>query len=310
MKVNKHLITAVLIAGLAMFATACSKVSAGNVGLKVRLLGSEKGVDALQVLGPGRYHIGMNEELHIFPTWQQNYVWTKNPSEGSPNDESFTMQTREGMEISCDIGITYHFEEAKIPSIFQKYRTGVNEITDKYLHNYVRDAMNAEASKMTVNEIYGEKKTQFMEQVQKAVKAQTDPEGIVVDKISLIGSFRLPESVVNALNAKNEAVQRAQQAENEVQRARAEADKAAAEADGRARSILVEANAQAKANRILAQSLTRALVEYKKVEKWNGQYPLVMTGNGNGLLIDTKGLADYKAPAVAAGTDKTAEAEQ
>ena len=63
--------------------TGCSKVPAGNVGIKVFLLGGAKGVDS-QELGPGRYWIGWNEDLFLFPTWTQSYVWTKDPAEGSP----------------------------------------------------------------------------------------------------------------------------------------------------------------------------------------------------------------------------------
>ena len=39
---------------------ACSYVPAGNVGIKVNLLGGDKGVDS-EVLGVGRYWIGWNE---------------------------------------------------------------------------------------------------------------------------------------------------------------------------------------------------------------------------------------------------------
>ena len=55
-----------------MTTTGClRKVPAGNVGIKVYLLGGEKGVDAEQK-GPGRYWIGWNEDLYLFPTYKQN----------------------------------------------------------------------------------------------------------------------------------------------------------------------------------------------------------------------------------------------
>ena len=46
--------------------TACSKVPAGHEGVIVHLLGTSKGVDT-EVKGPGRYWIGWNDELYIFP---------------------------------------------------------------------------------------------------------------------------------------------------------------------------------------------------------------------------------------------------
>ena len=52
------------------------KVEAGYVGIKVNMLGSDKGVDS-EVLGVGRYWIGWNQELFKFPTFQQTVSWTK-----------------------------------------------------------------------------------------------------------------------------------------------------------------------------------------------------------------------------------------
>lgn len=92
--------TIALLAVLAGSVAGCSYVPAGNVGVKVNMLGGDKGVDT-EVLGVGRYWIGMNEELYVFPTFMQNYVWTKDPAEGSPNDESISFQTADGMTANA-----------------------------------------------------------------------------------------------------------------------------------------------------------------------------------------------------------------
>ena len=273
----------VLLLGLLV---GCSKVPAGHVGVKVHLLGTSKGVDT-EELNVGRYWIGWNEELYLFPTFKQNYVWTKDAREGSSNDESFTFQTKEGMEVGADIGVTYKLDPKKINTIFQKYRKGVEEITDIFLRNYVRDSLNSVASNMAVESVYGSGKTKLMEDVQKKVSNQVSEEGIIIEKIYLLGSFRLPKIVITALNAKVKATQQAQQRENELREAEAEAKKKIAEAEGTARSIIVKADAQAKANRKIAGSLSSALVEYKKIEKWNGVLPKV-SGSKSMIMLKEK----------------------
>ena len=85
----KKLTNLILLGALALMGTACSKVPSGHVGVKVYLLGGEKGVDS-EELGVGRYYIGINEELYLFPTFKQNYVWTADEREGSESNESFT----------------------------------------------------------------------------------------------------------------------------------------------------------------------------------------------------------------------------
>ena len=49
-------------------------------------------------------------------------------------------------------------------------------------------------------------------------------------------------------------------------------------AKGEAESILVVAQEQAKANEVLAHSLTPILVSYKSIERWNGVLPQVSGG--------------------------------
>jgi len=274
---KKSKIFTLVIIGLFTMITACSKVPAGNVGVKVYLLGQKKGVDT-EELGTGRYWVGINQELYLFPTFTQNYVWTRNVDEGSENDESITFQTKEGLSVNADIGIAYHIDPNKVSMVFEKFRKGVDEITDINLRNYVRDAFNYAASTKEVESVYGSGKADLLTEVENIVKEQTEPFGIVIEKISVIGSFRLPQQVVDALNKKIEATQRAQQRENELREAEAEAKKKVAEADGDAKSMLTRAKAEAESNRILSQSLTSTLVEYKKIEKWNGTLPTYTGG--------------------------------
>lgn len=256
-----------------LFISGCSKVPAGNVGIKVYLLGQAKGVDT-EVLTVGRYWIGVNEELYLFPTFQQNYVWTKSPQEGSPNDESLTFQTVEGLSVNTDVGISYHLEEDKVPLIFQKYRRGIDEITHVFMRNTVRDAFNAIASQYTIEAAYGKGKSDLLLQVQKYVNAALSPQGIIVDKLYWVGDMRLPEAVIKALNNKIAAIQAAEQTENELRQAEAEAKKKIATARG-----------EAEANRVRLSSMTSQMIEYERmlndrasisnqkaaIDKWDGK---------------------------------------
>ena len=261
----------------------CSKVPAGHVGIKVYLLGTSKGVDS-EELGVGRYWIGINEELYLFPTFQQNYVWTKDPAEGSPDDESLTFQTSEGLSVNADVGISYHIKPEKVSTVFQKYRRGVEEITDTFLRNMVRDSLVTEGSVKPIESVYGSGKNDLMEAVQDRVRKQVEPLGIVVERIYWIGNIRVPDSTTKAINKKIEATQQAVQRENEVKEAEARAKKKVAEARGKAESILAIATAQAKANEKIASSITPTLIRWEYVKKWNGAVSRV-NGSGNSFLL-------------------------
>lgn len=278
-----------LAVAIAATLTACSDVPSGYVGVKVNLLGSDKGVDITE-LGTGRYWIGWNEKLYTFPTFSQNQVWTKDPTEGSPNNDSMSFQTVEGLVVNTDIGITYAIDPTKVSVIFQKYRKGIDEITAVYMRNMVRDALITEASTKPIESVYGKGKAELMDAVQSRVKKKTEPFGIMVEQIYLIGDLRLPESITKSINDKIAATQMTQQRENEIAQSKAEADKKIAEARGIAESALLIANAEAQAIALRGKAISDnpLVIQLNSIEKWNGQLPTTMVPGSSTPFISVK----------------------
>lgn len=272
----KKLFPALLIA---VALGACSKVPAGNVGVIVNLYGSDKGVSEKEV-GVGRYWVGWNEELYLFPTFTQNDTWQRTKD----TDQSITFQTgKDGMTLNADLGITFRVDPGKVTKLFQTYRKGVEEISDIYLRNFVRDSLNEVSADMNADEAYGRRKNELLDTVEKTVRDAVSDKGIIVEKVYLVGDIRLPEAVRSSLNAKNAAFQQTLQREQEVAKAKAEADIKIAEARGTSESTLINARAQADANRILAASLSPELVRYRAIDKWDGSLPR-LTGGSSGAI--------------------------
>ena len=255
--------------------SACSKVPAGHKGVIVNLYGSDKGVSE-QTVGVGRYWLSWNQELYIFPTFLQNYTFSQ--------DEAITMQTLEGLSIKTDVGITYNIKPENVSVVFQKYRSGIDEITHTFLHNMIRDSMNSVASTMSVEEIYGLKKQEFINKVNDLVRKESQQDGINIEKIYLIGSFELPQNVVDSINAKIQATQNAIRVENEVASTKAEAEKTIVTAQAEAQRILIDAEAKAKANKLLSESLTSEFIQYQTLLKWDGRLPQVSSGSSMPLI--------------------------
>lgn len=279
MNLKTTAVTAAIVLTTLVGFSGCSKVPAGYKGVIVNLYGSDKGVGE-QSVGVGRYYLGWNSELYLFPTFLQNYSWK--------NDQAITMQTSEGLSIRTDAGITYSIQPDNVVKVFTKYRLGIEEITNTFLHNMVRDAMNEVASTMTVEQIYGAQKETFITKVNAIVKKEALSNGIEVDKIYLVGSFELPGTVINSINSKIQASQNAMKVENEIATSRAQAQKTVVEAEARGKQILINAESQAKANKILAESLTPEFVSYQAILKWNGELPK-MTGTSPIPFINVKG---------------------
>jgi regulator of protease activity HflC (stomatin/prohibitin superfamily) len=242
-------------------------ISPGYVGVVVNLFGDDKGVEAKE-LHVGIHWIAPWKSVFQFPVFEQNVTWTG-------GKDGFHFQTSEGMAVSAEMGITYHLRSEAIPSIFQKYRRGMDEITNTFIRNYIRDAINMAASRTKIEDLYNGKQ-HFFEDIEASVRQDLSPIGIELSRLYLIGRFHFPETVITALNAKIEAMQRAQQRENELREAEAEAKKQVAKAQGAASCAILKAESEAKANKVLAESITPELINWQAVQSWDGRLPSVV----------------------------------
>ena len=99
----------------------------------------------------------------------------------------------------------------------------------------------------------------------------------------VINNMDFEEAYNTAIQQKSIAQQNAdkQKIENEAAIAKAEADKQVAitNAEAEAQKTSIAAEAQAEANRKIAESLSYTLIEYQKVQKWDGKLPTVSGGN-------------------------------
>lgn len=203
-------------------------------------------------------------------------------------------QDMDGLKITADIGMDYKFDEATIGIMYENYKAGVKKITNVYMKTWVKNAINRASSEFKVDRLYGPDKEKFRLRVLENLKDDLDPKGIVVNNVYFTDEMSLPEEVKKRINAKIQATQNAMQKENELRAVEADAAKRIAEAKGiafsaveRAKGVaeakLIEAEAIAKANKLINASITNTLIEYKKIETWNGKLPQV-TGTSIPML--------------------------
>ena len=277
-RTNKIIILSlVALIPLIVLISSFKLVSPGHVGVVVDLFGSSKGVEVKEK-HVGVHFIPLWKQIYMFPTFQQNDTWE--------NKENFQFQTSEGLAMRADIGISFHLRPSQVPTIFQKYRRGIYEISHIFIRNFIRDAINISASKLNIEDLYGTGKEKFFVDIEKHVRDDMKKIGIEVDRIYLIGRFHFPDNVIKALNRKIEATQRAEQRENELREAEAQAKKDIAQNNGVAKCILINAKAQADANYIISKSLSPILIQWENIKKWNGILPKVTGSSGSILNIN------------------------
>ena len=192
-----------------------------------------------------------------------------------------------------DTSLSYAIEPTKVPDFYVKYRVNNLELfTHGILRDIVRNSLNEVASTYTVEDIYGEKKAQFLRQVEQQIQDKVTNVGVGVQQFGFIGAPRVPAVIATAITAKAQAIQESERAKNELATTQAEAAKKIAEAEGDAKSVVTRAQGEADANRIRQSSISPQLLELRRLEnqrayidKWNGQLPSVEAGQGTGLLL-------------------------
>jgi regulator of protease activity HflC (stomatin/prohibitin superfamily) len=278
---------------LGVFLLRATRIEAGHVGVMINLAGQQRGASEIPVRTGWVVYSPLSTQIIEFPTYVQTVKWTRDLSEGHPINEEMGFNSKEGMEIFVDVSLSYAIEPAKVPDFYVKYRVGDMDVfTHGILRDVVRNSLNEVASTYVVEDIYGEKKAEFLRKVQAMIEQKIAPVGVGVQQFGFIGAPRVPSVIATAITAKAQAIQQAERARNELQTTQAEAAKKIAEAEGDAKSLVTRAQGEADANRIRQNSLTPQLLELRRIEnnrtlidKWNGQLPTVQSGQGSGMIL-------------------------
>lgn len=155
----------------------------------------------------------------------------------------------------------------------------------------VQESMKSVTAKYTAEELITER-AQVGQEVQEALSNKVSNYGVVIEKFNIV-NFEFSAEFDKAIEAKQVAEQNLIKTKTEQEQAiviaEAEAKKKLIEAEAEAEAILKKAQAQAEANRKIAASLSDEMIEYAKVEKWNGELPVATGGN---TFMDISGVTE------------------
>lgn len=148
----------------------------------------------------------------------------------------------------------------------------------------VASAMKAAMAELTPEEVTSRGKIEPLTQKKLAETLDTKygKDAITLYQV-IIENMDFEDEYNAAIQQKSIAQQTAarQEIENKTAIKKAEADKTVEikKAEAKAEKMRIEAEAQANANKELADSISDALINYQKIEKWDGKLPKVTGGN-------------------------------
>jgi regulator of protease activity HflC (stomatin/prohibitin superfamily) len=170
-------------------------------------------------------------------------------------------------DVSTNVAINWHVDPARVNQVFQRVGD-IDTIVIGIINPAVSEVVKAAVARRPVEAILQER-VDLKNEIDAALAERLEPYGIMVDDVSLVDFGFSPEFNA-AIEAKQVAEQEAQQAAFRAQQAEQEAQ-----------AEINRARGQAEAQRLLRENLTPAILQQRAIEKWNGEFPTVMTGEGS-----------------------------
>lgn len=183
------------------------------------------------------------------------------------NDFQTEAASKDLQQVKADIAVNWHINPIEVNKVYQ--RVGDTEqIVNGIMTPAISEVLKAATAKKTAEEIIT-KRTELKTEIDQGLKNRLAAYGIGVDDVSLV-NFGFSTEFTKAIESKQIAEQEAKQAEYI-------ALKASKEAQGE----INRARGQAEAQRLLRENLTPQILQKHAIEKWDGRFPTVMSGNGS-----------------------------
>ena len=251
---------------ISMMFTSCGyeRIDAGYEGIKVNLYGDDKGVDDITLVTGAVWYNPITTAVYEYPTFVQTVDYAP-----------FSINAKDGSSFTVDPTISLKIVDGKSAEVFKKYRKeDITEVINTTLYNYVRNAFRIQLNNYTTDELVS-KREEFEKAIEERLSKELLAENFKLEQMT--SGLQYPQTLVNAIDAKNAAVQEAQKAQNEVLKIKAEAEKKIAAANGEAKALKIKGDAEAEYNRKIAASLSTLIVQQMMLDKWDGKLPVYGT---------------------------------
>lgn len=283
----------VIIVGVVLAAMCTTRVPAGYVAVQYNVNGGVKE----EVLTQGWHFVPPTVKTTLYTVGIEQSYLTAGDNGDSEGDESFSASSSEGKAITLDLTFTYQFQQDNVNKVFTKFKgQDGKSVRDSFIKPNIISWTKEVVARYKVSDILGSERANVNVALSDYLADKFNPYGITVSNVSLI-NITVDEETQKAINAKITAQQNAEtQAINnqtEIDKAEAEAKVKLTNAQAEADAAKIKAEAKAEANKKLAASITKELIENNKIDKWNGELPEYM-GDGLSLILNNGSTTEEK----------------
>lgn len=214
--------------------------------------------------------------------------------------------------ITSGISINYHLAPERSAAMYQNVG---KDYADTLLQPAVQEAIKSVMAKYSAEQLITNRSAVSVA-ISDELTTKVSEYGIVVDQFNIV-NFSFSAEFDAAIEAKQVAEQNKIRAQTEKEQrvieaeanasektiaAQAEADAIKVKAEAEAEAIKIKADAEAEANTKLNSSLSPNVLNHEAIDKWNGEYPQVVS-DGSNILFDISGKNATPAPVQSGGEE-------
>ena len=239
------------------------KIPVGYEGVVYSMSGGVQG----ETLTQGWHLVAPTKKVKEFTISNEQLILTKDKRKDSESDESFRVATSDNASIAISFQMSYRFISKDVIETYKKFR-GLDG--EAIVNNRVKTVLKSTVSEVTTNyslmDLYSGNRSEINSRITEYLNDKFSKQyGIEVIDASII-DVHPDEQLMNAINNRVEAQQRADQARADQETAKVEAETALIKAQNEAEIQITKADAEAQSNERLAASITPELIAMKEAE--------------------------------------------
>lgn len=209
--------------------------------------------------------------------------------------------------VTTTVAVVYKLDPNNVLEIYTTLR---HDYADRVIKPNIEESLKATTAEFAAEELITKRadlKIKLDDNLEERLRV------FGIDLVSVaITDFQFSKSFNDAIEAKVTAEQSALEAKNKLEQIKYEAQQQIIQAEAQknatiaraqgeaealliatraeAQAILIEADATAKAIEFITSQMNPEYAQYKWLEEWDGQLPLFIGGDGEGILIDLSSL--------------------
>ena len=254
------IILVIAIIGGIFCVCSMERIGAGEVGVVYSMTNGVKD----EILQPGFHFVNPLHKVYEYPVSQQQLVLSNNPADynrDSHADWHVDAPANGGM-VKMNLTINYNFVPDRVTSLFERFR-GMDG--DTLVENMVQNSIIAYIKEVTprfsVMDIYSTKRAEVGQAITEYLNAKLGAEYGINVANALIIDVQLDETLMQKIQAKEQAKQDAEKAELDKATAIAQAETEKVKAQTNADIMKINAEAEAEAYRIKSAAITDNLLK-------------------------------------------------